>query len=114
MSLLIVRGGIIFSSERLYLYQIKSINDSSAESNSTSVHMIREPCYKHSGSLAIDDMFQHDNQYGFVVYEMKILMNNLPEGSYGEGHCPHLKTIRWKSLYKCVSFVIENLELFQN
>lgn len=45
---------------------------------------------------------------------MKILMNNLPEGSYREGYCPHLKTIRWKSLYKCVSFVIENFELFQN
>lgn len=124
------QGAIIFSSERLYLYQIKSVNDSSAQSiskfisdiindlwnNKTTVisvstdnfssnkkamnndsasvqsltnkHMIREPCSTHTGNLAIDDMFQHDDQYVFIVNDMKILMSNLPEGSYREGYCP--------------------------
>lgn len=75
-------------------------------------HIIREPCSAHSGNLAIDDMFSNDAEYGCVVNEVQILVNNPPEGSFREGFHPRLKTIRWKSLKKCVDFICINMDKY--
>lgn len=68
-------------------------------------HFIREPCSAHLGNLAIDDIFNKNSEYYYIVENVKKLLHfsnptNLKKRGY-----PHLLTIRWNSLYNSVKYI---------
>lgn len=77
------------------------------------IFFIRVPCSAHTADLAIHDMFMNDKPYHFVIENINILLSNIPKGCYRKGFKPKLKTIRWDSLYKCVTFICNHIEQFK-
>lgn len=67
------------------------------------LNILRQPCSAHTGNLAIHDMFEKDEIYGFIIEEVKSLMKNID-------HAPRLLTIRWDSLFDCVSYIIKHYQ----
>lgn len=93
---------------------VKALNqdeDSAQEMCQSS--FIRQPCSAHTANLGIKDLFSKNKKYNYVKKVIKKLMSNKPEGSFRLGFEPKLETIRWKSLFKCVSFINENYELYE-
>ncbi|KAK8876380.1 hypothetical protein M9Y10_006583 [Tritrichomonas musculus] len=76
--------------------------------------LLRQPCLAHTANLGIEDMFKDDDEFGFVYNAINILMKDLPEDSYCKGYKPSFQSIRWKSMYKCVTFIIKNMSLYHN
>lgn len=88
-------------------------NDIGSAQDISNIHFIREPCSAHTSNLAIEDAFVTDEEYGFVSDCIKFLMDHAPRGSYRQGFKPKYITIRWLSLYECVSFIVEHMTSYQ-
>lgn len=67
------------------------------------LNILKQQCSAHTGNLAIHDMFEKDEIYGFIIEEVKGLMKKIDSA-------PRLLAIQWDSLFQCVSYIIKHYQ----
>lgn len=95
-------------------YNVSALNgDKNSAQQLSGEPIIRQPRAAHTANLALKDLLLLDEKYGFVSFDINILMKNKSKGSYRDGFSPEFRTERWSSLFRCSQFLRKNYALYQ-